>query len=163
MRRLVGRIRYLVMLAVIGLTATTITAFVWSIAKSVKLIVDLLKGDWKSDTKIVDLLKVVDSYLLAVVLVIVVVGLYGLFIGDIDAPEWLQAKTLEDLKRSIVDVLIVFIGVKGVEGLVASTVALDTLYSSAAVALIIASLTLFRSYGKQKKPPAVVSANDDLG
>jgi uncharacterized membrane protein YqhA len=42
---------------------------------------------------------VVDSYLLAVVLVIVVIGLYQLFINDVDVPEWLQAKSLEDLTK----------------------------------------------------------------
>jgi uncharacterized membrane protein YqhA len=152
MDRLVGWLRYLVLMAVFGLAGTAVAAFAWSVAKSVKLVSDLVGGDWKNDSKVIDLLKVVDSYLLAVVLVIVVIGLYQLFINDVDAPEWLQAKSLEDLKRSIVDVLIVFLGVKGVEGLLATKAPLDSLYFSGAVAVLIGSLTLFRSSGKGKKP-----------
>jgi uncharacterized membrane protein YqhA len=67
----------------------------------------------------VDLLEVVDTYLLAIVQLIVVIGLYELFVGALDVPGWLKARSLEDLKKSIVDVLIVFIRVKGVERLVA--------------------------------------------
>jgi uncharacterized membrane protein YqhA len=145
-----GKTRYLALLAVVGLGATTVATFVWSLAKSVKLIGDLLEGEWRDELKIVDLLKVVDSYLIAVVLLIVTLGLYELFVGGLEVPEWLHARSLDDLKKSIVDVLIVFIGVKGVEGLLSSKKALDTLYSTVAVAVLIGALTYFRSRGKGK-------------
>ena len=71
-RRLLNQARHLVLIAVFGLSATMIAAFAWSVAKSVRLIVDLITGGWRNDVKVIEILEVTDSYLLAVVLLIVV-------------------------------------------------------------------------------------------
>ena len=147
--RLLGRVRFLAIIAVVGLLVTTVAAFLWSLAKSVKFIADLVdggwsNGGWRDDAKIVDLLGVVDSYLLAVVLLIVVIGLFELFIGELDVPQWLRVDSLDDLKKSIVDILIVFLGVKGVETLVGAKDAMDALAFAGAVAILIVALSFFR-------------------
>lgn len=108
-----------------------------------RLIDALLRGGWRDDRTMVDLLEVIDTYLLAIVQMIVVVGLYELFIGRLSLPAWLRARTLDDLKKSIVDVLIVFIGIKGVEALLSADEPLDALTYSGAVAVLIGSLALF--------------------
>lgn len=112
--------------------------FGWAIAKTVRLIGVLLDGGWRSD------LLMVETYLLAIVQLVVATGLYELFIGALDAPDWLQARSLEDLKKTIVDVLIVFIGVKGVERLVAVQEPIEALAYTGAVAILIAALSSFR-------------------
>lgn len=142
--RLLERARYLVACAVAGLGITTVVTFAWAMAKTVRLIDRLLDGGWRSDLSMVDLLEVIDTHLLAVVQLIVAIGLYELFIGELDVPAWLKARSLDDLKKSIVDVLIVFIGVKGVERLVAEQEPIDALAYTGAVALLIAALSLFR-------------------
>ena len=144
MKRLIERIRYLAIIAVVGLTVTMSVTFAWAIAKTVRLAGTLIDGGWRDDLSVVDLLEVIDSYLLAIVQLIVVIGLYELFIGTIDVPEWLKARSLDDLKKSIVDVLIIFIGVKGVERLVAFQEPIDALTYTGAVAILIAALALFR-------------------
>ncbi len=144
LKRLLDHARYLVLIAVAGLATTMLVTFVWSIAKSVKLIALLLDGGWRDDLAMVDLLEVIDTYLLAIVQLIVVIGLYELFIGPLDVPPWLKARSLDDLKKSIVDVLIVFIGVKGIEGLLDAGKPLDALTYTGAVAILIAGLSLFR-------------------
>jgi len=144
LQQLLNRARYLVLIAVVGLSATTIVTFGWSIAKSAKLVGHLLSGAWKDDLAMVDLLEVIETYLLAIVQLIVVIGLYELFIGELEVPGWLRAKSLDDLKKSIVDVLIVFIGVKGVERLVAAEEPIDALTYSGAVGILIVALSLFR-------------------
>jgi uncharacterized membrane protein YqhA len=144
MRHILNRARYLVVIAVVGMFATTVVTFVWSIAKSIRLVASLLDGGWRDDLSMVDLLEVIDTYLLAIVQLIVVLGLYELFVGPLDLPAWLKAKSLDDLKKSIVDVLIVFVGVKGVERLVAAKEPLDALTDAGAVAVLIAALSLFR-------------------
>lgn len=143
-RRLLNQARHLVLIAVFGLSATMIAAFAWSVAKSVRLIVDLITGGWRDDVKVIEILEVTDSYLLAVVLLIVVIGLYELFIGDLDVPAWLKVRSLDDLKKSIVDVLILFVGVKGVEGLLKAAKPMDALTFTAAAALLIVALSVFR-------------------
>ena len=147
--RHLGQVRFIAIIAVAGLFVTTIATFLWSVAKSVKFIAGLVdggwsKGGWRKESMVVDLLGVVDSYLLAVVLLIVVIGLYELFIGELDVPQWLRVDSLDDLKKSIVDVLVVFLGVKGVEVLVAAKEPMDALVYAGAVAILIAALSLFR-------------------
>jgi uncharacterized membrane protein YqhA len=150
-RSILSASRFLAFVAVIGLAATTMATFGWSIAKSVQFVADLATGGWKEDGAVVQLLEVIDTYLLAIVQLIVVIGIYELFIGSLDVPDWLHAKSLDDLKKSIVDVLIVYVGVKGVEGLIKRSDPSEALTYTGAVAILIGSLTLFRiagSYGK---------------
>ena len=136
--------RFVVLIAVVGLLATTLASFGWGIAKTVKFVDTLLSGGWRDDLTVVQLLEVIDIYLLAVVQLIVAIGLYELFVGTLDVPEWLRIDSLDDLKKSIIDVLIVFIGVNGVERLVKTPDPLDALASSGAVAVLIVALTAFR-------------------
>jgi len=144
MNRLFGLSRYLVIAAVVGFLALSIATFAWGGAKTVLLISDLLDGAWRKDFSLVKLLQVIDTFLLAIVQLIVALGLYELFIGDLDLPEWLNIRSLDDLKKSVVDVLVIFVGIKGVEVLFDTGSSADRLRSVGAVALLIASLTLFR-------------------
>ena len=153
-KRILENVRHVAIVAVAGLTVTMTMTFVWAIAKKVRLIGVLLDGGWRNDLSIVDLLEVIDTYLLAIVQLIVVIGLYELFIDELDVPDWLTARSLEDLKKSIVDVLIVFIGVKGVERLIATKVPLDALTHAGAVAILIAALWLFKQKSYRDKPLA---------
>jgi uncharacterized membrane protein YqhA len=161
-RRLLGLARHVVVIPVAGLTVTMLVTFVWSIAKTVSLVDHLLDGGWRDDLSVVDLLEVIDTHLLAIVQLIVVIGLYELFIGPLDVPAWLKARSLDDLKKSIVDVLIVFIGVKGVERLLAAEDALDALTFTGAVAVLIGALSLFRLRTPLREPIAN-PANDSGG
>jgi uncharacterized membrane protein YqhA len=136
--------RFIVVIAVVGLLATTLATFGWSVAKSVQFINDLLDGEWRKDTAVVSLLKTIDTYLLAIVQFIVVVGLYELFIGDLHVPEWLRIDSLDDLKKAIVDVLVVFVAVKGIEGLLKQQEPLDTLIFVGSAGVLIVVLTMFR-------------------
>ncbi|MCE2735482.1 MAG: YqhA family protein [Acidimicrobiaceae bacterium] len=144
MNKLLNSSRYLVIIAVIGLSITTIASFGWSVAKSVQLIVDLMQGEWRSDMSVVRLLSVIDMYLISIVQLIVVIGLYELFIDELQVPEWLRVDSLNDLKKSIIDVLVVFMAVKGIEGLLKKETPLDALIFSGAVGILILVLTVFR-------------------
>jgi len=150
-KQVLGFSRFIVLVAVIGLGATTIASFGWGVAKSVKLIGDLLDGAWRDDVTIVQLLGVIDMYLLAVVQLIVTIGLYELFIDELAVPQWLRVDSLDGLKKSIIDVLIVYMGVKGIEGLLTKKDALDSLSFSGAVAILVIALTAFRAFGVARK------------
>lgn len=144
MNRFVGLARYLVLAAVLGFAALSIATFIWGGAKTVLLFSDLLDGAWRKDYSLVKLLQVVDTYLLAVVQLIVAFGLYELFVGDLDLPDWLQIRSLDDLKKSVIDVLVIFVAIKGIEVLFDDAPSADRLRSVGAVALLVAALTLFR-------------------
>jgi uncharacterized membrane protein YqhA len=93
---------------------------------------------------VISLLKTIDTYLLALIQFIMVIGLYELFIGELDVPEWLRIDSLDDLKKSIVDILVIFVAVKGIEGLLKQKDPLDALTFVGGAASLILVLTLFR-------------------
>lgn len=132
------------LVAVIGLLVTTIATFGAAGAKSVEFLGNVFDGQWRKDALILDLLKVIDTYLLAVVQLIVVIGLYELFIGELAVPEWLRVDSLDELKKAIIDVLVVFMAVKGIEGLLSKGDPLDVLTYVGAVAVLILALTVFK-------------------
>lgn len=144
LRRVLGPVRYIAIIAVVGLLATSVATFGWSVARTVQFVSDLFDGKWRSDDQVVSLLKTIDTYLLALVQLIIVIGLYELFIGELDVPEWLKIDSLDDLKKSIIDILVVFVAVKGIEGLLKQKDPLDALTFVGAATSLILGLTLFR-------------------
>jgi uncharacterized membrane protein YqhA len=144
LRRVLGPARYIAIIAVIGLLATSVSTFGWSLARTVLFISDLFEGKWRTDEQVIALLKTIDIYLLALVQFIMVIGLYELFIGELDVPEWLKIDSIDDLKKSIVDILVIFVAVKGIEGLLKQKDPLDALTFVGAAASLILVLTLFR-------------------
>jgi len=150
--KVLGPARFLAIVAVVGLLATSIATFGWSVARTVLFIDDLFAGKWRSDDQVVSLLKTIDTYLLALVQFIIVVGLYELFIGELDVPEWLRIQSLDDLKGPIIDILVVFVAVKAIEGLLKQKDPLDALTFVGAAASLILVLTVFRlAKGATKK------------
>jgi len=149
-RRSLGDTRYLAMIAVVGLTATTLATFGLAIAKTLSMVGKAAGGSWRDELIVVAVLEAMDTYLLAVVQLIVVFGLYELFVGDLDLPAWLEARSLEDLKKPIIDVLVVFVAIKGIERFLVADEPLDALYSVGAVALLIGPLTAFRTLTAQR-------------
>ena len=142
--KVLGPARYIAIIAVIGLLVTSVATFGWSIARTVLFVDDLFQGKWRSDEQVVSLLKTIDTYLLALVQFIIVIGLYELFIGELDVPQWLKIDSLDDLKKSIIDILVIFVAVKGIEGLLKQKDPLEALTFVGASASLILVLTLFR-------------------
>lgn len=144
-RRSLGDLRYLAVVAVAGLTATTLATFLLAILKTLSLLKAVIGEGSTDELVVVAALEAVDTYLLAVVQLIVALGLHELFIGDLDLPSWLEARSLEDLKKPIIDVLVVFIAIKGIERFLVAEKPADALLAAGAVALLIVSLTSFRA------------------
>jgi uncharacterized membrane protein YqhA len=141
MARLLARTRYLVMIGIVGIAVQALATFGWAVAITIDFILDLVTDStWQDPGTVVELLQVLDLYLIGTVLVITAIGLYELFIGPIDVPTWLVITSLSDLKAKIVDVLVLVIGIKFLEKVVRSDEAIDVLWyglGSAAVMLVL--------------------------
>jgi uncharacterized membrane protein YqhA len=145
--RLIGNLRYLVIVAVIGITVQAVATFGWAVWITVDFIVDLVSSSaWQQDDTIVELLQVLDLYLIGTVLLITAIGLYELFIGEVQLPGWLVIRSLSDLKTKIVEVIVLVIGIKFVEKLVTVKDPIDVLWyglgSAAVMAVLIGWNTL---------------------
>ncbi|QUR69159.1 YqhA family protein [Mycobacterium spongiae] len=148
MRSAFERLRFFTVIAVCGLSLTTVVTLIWASGRAVDLIVVLARGGWRQDSAIVSLLEVVDLFLVATVQLIVALGLFELFVADLHLPDWLTVRNLGDLKRPIIQVLVVVIVIKFVERMLLTN-ALDTLYYGAATAVVIIALAVFIRFGEE--------------
>ena len=144
---MVGNLRYLVIVAVVGIAIQAIATFGWAAWITIDFVYDLLTTSaWQQDDTIVELLQVLDLYLIGTVLLITAIGLYELFVGSVQIPDWLVIRTLSDLKTKIVEVIVLVIGIKFVEKLVTAKEPIDVLWyglgSAAVMAVLIGWNTL---------------------
>jgi uncharacterized membrane protein YqhA len=101
---------------------------------------DNLTGS-RIDHLAVELIEITDVILLGTVLYIVALGLYQLFIDqNLPLPRWLRVNDLTDLKRDLIGVVIVLLGVSFLGEVVNWNGGNNLLPLGAAIALVIAAL-----------------------
>lgn len=89
----------------------------------------------------VELIEIIDIILLGTVLYIVALGLYQLFIDhNLPLPPWLKVGDLTDLKRDLIGVVVVLLGVSFLGEVVNWEGQTSVLPLGAAIALVIAAL-----------------------
>jgi len=148
LRNVFGASRFIIGLAVIGafvgsailLLIATVTLV--SIAWNEIVTFDLDNLDRRHiDRLAVELIEITDIILLGTVLYIVALGLYQLFIDrNLPLPHWLKVNDLTDLKRDLIGVVVVLLGVSFLGEVVNWEGASDILPLGAAIALVIAAL-----------------------
>ena len=156
LRPLLNHSRYLVLFAVIGAGLAALTLFVYGLAETVVVIVDAVakaevspKG---AKALALTFIEIVDLFLLGTVLLLIALGLYELFIDvRLDLPDWLNIRTLDDLKAKLTAVVIVVMGVLFLGQVVAWDGERDLLGFGAAIALVVAALSLFLQQGVKGK------------
>ena len=121
------------------------------------------------DTLVALFVSSVDTYLFATVLLIFSIGLYELFISQIDSagqrrescPHWLKVNSLDDLKSSLGKViqmiLIVWFFEKAL--IIEYHTALDLLYLGIGILLISGALYLTHAVHKNQAPPTASEEN----
>ena len=93
------------------------------------------------DRLAVDLIEITDVILLGTVLYIVALGLYQLFIDQhLALPPWLKVNDLTDLKRDLIGVVVVLLGVSFLGEVVNWEGDNDILPLGAGIAIVIAAL-----------------------
>lgn len=97
----------------------------------------------------VELIEIVDSFLIATALLIFSVSLYELFIGKLDLPEWALAHDLHELKTKLSSMVVLVMAVKFLEKLLDVKDAASLLQIGAAITLMSAVLIAFGYFGKK--------------
>jgi uncharacterized membrane protein YqhA len=96
-------------------------------------------------------IEITDIFLLATVLYIVALGLYELFIDhQVPVPNWLEIRTLDDLKDKLIGVIIVVIGVGFLGQFTTWNGETNLLISGGGAVLVIAALTFFLGQKSKK-------------
>jgi uncharacterized membrane protein YqhA len=150
LRNIFAASRFVIGLAVIGsfvgsaILLVIATASLFSIAwnEIVNFDLDNLGGRHSHiDRLAVELIEITDVILLGTVLYIVALGLYQLFIDqNLTLPRWLKVNDLTDLKRDLIGVVVVLLGVSFLGEVVNWEGENDILPLGAGIALVIAAL-----------------------
>jgi uncharacterized membrane protein YqhA len=160
MRKTLESVRYMVIIAVVGLLVGALLTFAWGAYSVFDYAKALLDGD--EATGLVDALKMIDTFLLATVILVFAVGLWELFVGDLDLPDWLEVTSLDDLKGKLGDVIVLVVAIKSLEKLTTVKSPEDALLYAAAGGLIVVGL-LLSSAVKLTKRNSKISSDDSRG
>jgi uncharacterized membrane protein YqhA len=115
-RRLLASSRYFIVVAVVGSFVASAAALVYGGLSTVRVVLQAY-GAGVFDEKgakllAVELVTIIDLFLLGTVLYIVAVGLYELFVDPgLPMPAWLRIATLDDLQERLLGVVAVLLAV----------------------------------------------------
>jgi len=147
--------RVVVVVPVIVLLLAAISSFAYGTDVFVRSVSRVVEDPELTGHNLGFLLLLTDLFLVGATLMIAAFGFYDLFITRIEAdgqslqlPDWLRMRDLNDLKARVISMVILVAAVTFVDVAVETDGGLNTLYLGAAVALVIAALTLFVRFGR---------------
>jgi uncharacterized membrane protein YqhA len=149
MKYILERSKYLALIGVIALLFAAVAAFGWGTLKTVDTISLVLSSMGRDKAITVELIEIVDSFLVATALLIFSVSLYELFIDKLDLPDWMLAHDLHDLKTKLSSMIVLVMAVKFLEKLLEVKDANALLQIGIATALMSAVLIAFAYFGKK--------------
>lgn len=108
--------RYLVLIAVIFLLLAALAVFIFGGITTVNIIIEAFaSGEYNAEGArliSIELIEMIDLFLLGTILLITSIGLYQLFIEpNMKLPEWIMVTNLEQLKFNLLAVIIVMLAI----------------------------------------------------
>ena len=149
MAKILENSKYVVIVAVLSLMVAAIVTFLWGAWKTVLFVV-LLTGSSAESQAVLALLDLMDTFLIGTVLFIFSLGLYELFIGRLQTPEWLVIDDLGKLKAKLSDVIVVFMAIKFLDKLLQAKNYQEVFWYAASVAVVAAVLIAFNRFRTEK-------------
>jgi uncharacterized membrane protein YqhA len=137
-KRIIAATRYFALIGVIFGLLAALAAFGWGASKTISVVVKLVQGQTAGTA--VALVQIMDGFLIAAGLLIFGLGLYELFIGELDLPDWLTIKNLDALKSKLAGIVMMVMVVSFLEMLETHDQPRDILFTGVAVALVSAPL-----------------------
>ena len=139
-----GRTRFGATVPATGLLIASIVLAVGTIITLVISSYEFVVGELTLHELTIEYVEYADSFLLAVALYILSIGLVNLFLSEnIPLPAWLEFHDFDDLKERLTSVIIVMIGVAFLGHALKGAQGIDTLWFGLACAAIIATLSVF--------------------
>jgi len=170
-RRLLGSSRYFIVVAVVGSFLASASALLYGGLATVVIVLRTFTSlsFTSSGAKVlsVDLVTMIDLFLIGTVLYIIAVGLYELFIDPgLPMPRWLKITTLDDLKERLLGVVGVLLAVTFLGSAVTWTGTTDILALGIGVAAVLGMVTLTvavmaRTHAQRDRENADVWPTDD--
>jgi uncharacterized membrane protein YqhA len=149
LKKLLEKSRYLVVIAVLASLAAALAAFGWGAFKTWHAIVFLLESGGKDPLAAIEFIELMDAFLIATALLIFAIGLYELFVEDVEMPPWLVIHSLHDLKVKLASVIVLVLAVNFLSHLVEWRDARTTLEFGLAISAVAAVLIAFGYFGEK--------------
>jgi uncharacterized membrane protein YqhA len=161
--RLLGSSRWGILFGVIGAFLSALMLLIYGVLVVFSTMIDTIRaGEISTDGAkglAVDVIQMVDLFLLGTVVYIVALGLYELFIDDdLPIPAWLEIHSLDDLKSKLIGVVVLLLGVTFLGAAVSSKDSDQLLELGLAIGAVIVALTLSQTLTSGKRPKTDGSA-----
>jgi uncharacterized membrane protein YqhA len=148
MKTIIEKSRYLSLLAVITLLLTFALSLFWGIAQAVKTWGKIILSFGQSPDIILSILKLIDTFLVAIVLYILAASIYKLFVSDVKLPSNLVARSLPELKSKLSSVIVLVMVVHFVEVMFEEGITgLDKMWLAIGISLVAIVLIAFSYFG----------------
>ena len=162
---IIGRSRYVVIVAVVAVIALSVSLFLLGTVGAVRTIVTawtglLTRGDTGGTELVVETLSIIGVMLRAVVFYIIGVGLYSLFIKPLNLTTALGMETLADLESKVISVVVVMLAVRFLQQFMQWQQPVETAYFGLTMAAVIGALVLFQLNGRKSKEFAKQNSPD---
>jgi uncharacterized membrane protein YqhA len=115
MEKLLERSVLIVMIAVVRSLFASAAAFLWGAVKTATVVIHFATGVGKRSSTGIELIALMDTFLISTALFIFSLGMYELFIHGVTLPAWLVVHNLHDLKAKLISVIILVMGVTFLE------------------------------------------------
>jgi uncharacterized membrane protein YqhA len=155
MKRFLAACRYILIVPVIGCLSLTVALVLMGMGRVFAAVADLVRGGNFSSkaakTLSLAAIEIIDLFLVGTVAYIAAIGLYKLFISNVEIalPMRLKINSLKDLEYTLCGVLVVAMGVAFLGQAIGSTESASLLSYGAGIALVIVALALFVFFGEK--------------
>ena len=140
---------YLAFIGAAFLLLTSLGAFLWAAMQSLNTLWLIFSSAGLDPSITTGLVQVVDSFLLAIALLIFSLSLYDLCIASLHVPEWMIAHNLHELKAKLSSIIVLVMAAKFLEYLLDHKGSQETLYFAISITLVSAALIAFGYFGKK--------------
>ena len=152
MRRLIELSRFAVAVPAVTSIIASFVLMAIGVWEVVMTIVHLLDSSVSVKLTVVAILTSVDTFLLATVLLVIGYGLYELFVdSEVTLPQWLQIRSLDDLKTKLIGVTVAILGVVFLGALVDRKDANSVMLIGVGVGAVVLGLAAFTFASKRKE------------
>ena len=152
MRRLIELSRFAVAVPAVASIIASFVLMAIGVWEVVMTIVHLLDSSVSVKLTVVAILTAVDTFLLATVLLVIGYGLYELFVdSEVKLPEWLEIRSLDDLKTKLIGVTVAILGVVFLGALVDRKDANSVMLIGVGVGAVVLGLAAFTFASKRKE------------
>lgn len=149
MKGILERSRYLAIIGVISLLLASFAAFIWGTIRTVSATLLVIRTLGNDVSITVELIEIIDTFLIATAILIFAASLYELFIGKLDMPGWMLAHDLYELKAKLSSMIVLVMGVKFLQKLIEVKDATELMHRGIATAVVMAVLIAFGYFGKK--------------